>query len=93
MELFSLLATLCPFVLCFFLMNECEGMVFLYRLEEVNLLGILGKHHMQLPPRALNALAEKGGARRSWGQCGRTQGVAAPWAAHLVTTFGVWAPG
>jgi hypothetical protein len=46
-------------------MNECEGRVFLYRLEEVSLLGILGKHRMQLPPRALNALAEKGGARRS----------------------------
>ena len=46
---------------------------------------------MQPPPRALNAPLEEGGARRSWGQCGRTQDVAAPWAARLAA-FGVWAP-
>jgi hypothetical protein len=45
-------------------MNEYEG-VFLYRLEEVGLLGILGTHYMQPPPHALDAPPEKGGARQS----------------------------
>jgi len=46
---------------------------------------------MQPPPGALNAPLEKSGARPSWGQSAHTMGAAAPWAACLATTFGMWA--
>jgi hypothetical protein len=52
------------------------------------LLVILGKHPMQLSPRALNAPPEQGGVRRSWG------GAAAPTlgqpARHSLALVGCW---
>jgi len=44
--------------------SKCEEGVFLDRLEEVGLLVILEKHHIELPPRALNAPPKEGGVRR-----------------------------
>jgi hypothetical protein len=44
---------------------ECEEGVFLYRLGGGRLAHILGKPHMQPPPRALNATPEKSGSRPS----------------------------
>ena len=51
-------------------MNE-EGASF-YSLRRLVWWGILGSHPCNRPPRALIALPEEGGARRSWGRCGRT---------------------
>ena len=66
---------------------KCEEGASFYSLRMVGLLRYFRKHHMQPPPHALNAPLEKGGPYRVRG------GVAAPWATHLATTFGMWAPG
>ena len=54
---------------------ECGEGVLLYRLGGGWFACILGKHHMQLPPLALNTLPEQGGTGRSLEQCAHTLGL------------------
>ena len=44
---------------------ECGEGIFLYRLLGGQFARILGKHHMQMPPPALNAPPKQGGAEQS----------------------------